>query len=244
MPFLRPLSIESFIAIRYYSGKGNDMAGPVRILIADDRVIFRDGLKALFDAEHEFEVVGEASNGEEALELTKQLRPDILLLDLRIPKLSGLEVLRGLAEAGLAVRTILLSGVPGENDTGRAFELGARGIVMKEENTETLLDSIRSVMDGNYWLANRSVSDLSPTLKRFKGSNVKHSKQANYGLTQREMQVIRAVVEGRSNKEIASQFQISEQTVKHHVTRIFNKLGVYNRLELTLFAYHHGLILD
>ncbi len=213
----------------------------IQILIADDHSIFRDGLKNLLACEPEFQVVGEALDGDEALKLVRQLQPDILLLDLLMPRVSGMDVLRALSESRSKVRTILLSGVVEGEEISRAFELGARGLVFKDSATRLLFESIRSVMAGQYWIGQQSVSNLVQTLKQFRNS-VKKTKPKNYGLTSREMEIVKAVVSGYANKEIAGKLSISEQTVKHHITSIFDKLGVYNRLELTLFVFHHGIL--
>jgi two-component system, NarL family, nitrate/nitrite response regulator NarL len=211
-----------------------------RILIADDHTIFRDGLSALLSGHPDFEVVGEASDGDEALKLVAKLKPDILLLDLLMPGKGGMEVLQALKDSN-SVRTIVLSAAAEGKEVSRLFELGARGLVLKDSATAMLFKSMKAVMAGQYWVGRKSVSSLIQTLKQY-GDSAKNDKPANYGLTPREMEVIRAVVSGYPNKEIASKFGISEQTVKHHITNIFDKLGVYNRLELTLFAFHHGIV--
>jgi two-component system, NarL family, nitrate/nitrite response regulator NarL len=213
----------------------------VRILIADDHMIFRDGLRNMFAGESEFQVVGEACDGDEALMLVEQIQPDILLLDLQMPRVSGMKVLRSLAESHGRVRTILLSGMVEGEEISAALKLGARGVVLKESTTNMLLKSIRTVMAGQYWVGSQGVSSLDQALKQHK-SPIRDAGPKKYGLTLREMEVLNAVVSGYSNKEIAGQLSISEQTVKHHLTSIFDKLGVYNRLELTLFVFHHGLI--
>jgi DNA-binding NarL/FixJ family response regulator len=218
-----------------------DSSGVIRVLIVDDHTIFRDGLKTLFASEASFKVVGQAGDGEQAIEMVKRLRPDILLLDYMMPRVDGIGVLRALAEARVPVKTILLSGALDGDHVSTAFELGARGLVMKDAATELLFKAIRSVMDGQYWIGRQAVASLVQTLKQCR-SAAKGTHPRNYGLTPREFEVIRAVVSGSPNKEIAAQMSISEQTVKHHITSIFDKLGVYNRLELTLFVFHHGLV--
>jgi two-component system, NarL family, nitrate/nitrite response regulator NarL len=218
-----------------------DKPGVIRILITDDHTIFCDGLKAMFGQEPEFKVVGEAHNGDEAIELVSRLRPDILLLDFLMPKGNGIDVLRALSESNNNVRTIILSGALEGDDISKAFELGARGFVTKDATTSMLFKSIRAVMAGQYWIGRQSVGNLVQTLKECK-TTAKNAQTRNYGLTPRELQIIKAVVSGYPNKEIAGQFSISEQTVKHHITSVFDKLGVYNRLELTLFVFHHGIV--
>jgi two-component system, NarL family, nitrate/nitrite response regulator NarL len=216
-------------------------ASVTRILIADDHTIFRDGLRTLFAGERQFNIAGEASGGDETLRMVELVNPDILLLDLVMPKLSGLEVLKSLADKGATVRSIILSGAADGRDIARAFELGARGLVLKESATTLLFKSIQAVMAGQYWIGQSSVATLSQSLEHYRDS-AKERKQKDFGLTVREMEIARAVVSGYSNKEIANRHGISEQTVKHHITNIFDKLGVFNRLELTLFVFHHNLI--
>jgi two-component system, NarL family, nitrate/nitrite response regulator NarL len=213
----------------------------IKILIADDHMMFRDGLKNAFANEAEFQLIGEACDGEEAMAMVKQTQPDVLLLDLQMPGMSGLKVLRSLAKANGNMRIILLSGAVDGEEISAALKLGARGIVLKDATTDMLFKSIRVVMDGLYWAGSQSTASLSQILKLHKIST-KDAKSKNYGITPREMEVLQAVVSGYSNREIAGQLSISEQTVKHHMTNIFDKLGVYNRLELTLFVFHHGLI--
>jgi len=214
----------------------------IRILIADDHPIFRDGLRNLLDAQPGFQVVGEARDGQEALSLTEQLKPDILLLDMAMPRFSGIEVMRAIAARGISVRTVLLSAALKESEVAEAFELGARALVSKESPTSLLFKCINCVMAGQYWIGHSTVSSLIQSLNRIRESAKKEVRPKNYGLTSKEIKVLAAVVSGYTNKEIASQFSISEQTVKHHLTNIFDKVGVYNRLELALFAIHHGLM--
>jgi two-component system, NarL family, nitrate/nitrite response regulator NarL len=214
---------------------------PIRIVIADDHAIFRDGLKKLLAGQPEFQVVGEAKDGKEALSLTGQLKPDVLLLDMRMPKTNGLQVLQELADSKSPVRTIMLSGVAEGEDITQAFSSGARGLVMKETASSVLFKSILEVMTGRYWVGGQSAANLPQTLKGYR-SKANKAQPQNYGLTSREMEIIKAVASGHSNKRIAGQFSISEQTVKHHITSVFDKLGVYNRLELTLFVLHHGIV--
>jgi two-component system nitrate/nitrite response regulator NarL len=213
--------------------------GPVRILIADDHPIFRDGLRKLLEAEPGFVVAGEAADGAEAVKLVRQLKPDILLLDLAMPGLPGLETLRELASSQVPVRTIILTAAIEKAQIVEALQLGARGIVMKESATVMMLKSIRSVMSGQYWVGHESVSSLVHALRETAGPAPPPKK---FGLTARELEVVATIVGGYANKDIAQKFGISEQTVKHHLTNIFDKLGVSNRLELALFAVNHHLV--
>jgi two-component system nitrate/nitrite response regulator NarL len=215
----------------------------IRILLADDHAIFRRGLKNMLNDERDFHVVGEAANGDEALKLVEQLHPDLILLDLNMPVTSGIDVLRFLAESRSKVRTIVLSVEPKEEEILIALKLGTRGFVLKDSASTTLFDSIRAVMTGQYWMYSKSASSPDQILKQF-GDSANLTKPKKFGLTDREIEIVKAVVSGHPNKEIASLLSISEHTVKHHITSIFDKLGVYNRLELALFVYHHNIILE
>jgi DNA-binding NarL/FixJ family response regulator len=187
-------------------------------------------------------VIGEAANGEEAVTLARQLKPDILLLDLSMPHTPGLEALRELGTAATPVRTLLLTAAIERPQILEALQLGARGVVLKESATQLLLKGIRAVMDGHYWVGHDSVSDLVKTLRDLAPSGVEDPRKKKFGLTPRELEIVSAIVAGYNNKDIAQKFSISEQTVKHHLTNIFDKLGVSSRLELALFAVNHSLI--
>src|SRR5215470_9530858 len=215
-------------------------AHAVRIVIADDHPIFRDGLKRLLEAERSFKVVGEACDGVEAVSLVRQLKPEILLLDLAMPRRPGLEALREMSVDSSTVRVILLTAAAEKDQIVEALQLGARGVVLKDSATQILLKSIRAVMNGEYWVGRESVSNLVHYLRSLVDSATT-PKQRKYGLTPREIEIVSAVVAGYTNKEIAEHFKISEDTVKHHLSNIFDKVGVSTRLELALFAVNQAL---
>ena len=212
----------------------------VRIVIADDHTIFRDGLRRLLEAEPELEVAGEAGDGAEAVTQTRELRPDVLLLDLAMPRVPGMEVLRDLSADGdkLNTKIIVLTAAVERMEIVQALQMGARGVVMKEAATQLLMKAIRTVMAGQYWIGREAVGDIV----EFMRTNPSGEKPArNFGLTKREMDILTTIVAGLSNKEIARKFSLSEDTVKHHLTNIFDKVGVASRLELALFAINNRL---
>ena len=213
----------------------------VRILIADDHPIFRDGLKRLLESERDFKVIGEACDGVEAVKMVRQLKPEILLLDLAMPRRPGLEALREMSTDATSVRVILLTAAAEKDQIVEALQLGARGVVLKDSATQILLKSIRAVMNGEYWVGRESVSNLVQYLRGLVGTSSNAARQRRYGLTPRELEIVSAVVAGYANKEIAEHFKISEDTVKHHLSNIFDKVGVSTRLELALFAVNQAL---
>ena len=214
--------------------------GPVvRIGLADDHPIFREGLRRLLEAERDFTVVGEAGDGEEAAAMVHRTRPDLLLLDLAMPRATGLDTLRALSTGDHSVRTILLAARITKPEIVTALQLGAVGVLLKSAATPLLFKCIRTVLAGQYRIDRESVADLVSTLR-----DAMRPAEAlpRAGLTRRELDIVREVTEGATNKDIALRFDLSEQTVKNHLSNIFDKLGVSTRLELALYAVHHRLL--
>jgi two-component system, NarL family, nitrate/nitrite response regulator NarL len=211
-----------------------DHPRPVRILIADDHQIFRDGLRRLLESEPGFEVVAEASDGVDAIRLAHDVNPDVVLLDVAMPRMDGLEALSTLANA--APRVILLTAAIPPVDLLKAIQFGARGVVLKESATRQLIDGIHRVMDGKYIIGTDVADDLAQAVKQVGG------RSRPYKLTAREMDIVTAIAEGLNNRQIAERLSISLQTVKHHLTSIFDKTGASNRLELALLAIREGVV--
>lgn len=209
-----------------------------RVLIVDDHAIFRQGLRKLFDEHAEFTIVGEASSGAEAVAAVKQLTPDILLLDLQLGDMTGLDVLRRLG-TGLKTKTILLGADIQRADELTAILLGASGVVGKYSASETLFRSIKVVMEGEMWVKREVIAELIGMLRGREGTA--GDTLGHFGLTARELEIVKAVVQGMGNREISESLGISQFTVKHYMTRIFDKLLVANRVELALFATRQGL---
>jgi len=210
-----------------------------RILIADDHPVFRQGLISIFRNQPDFTVVGEAADGREALQRIEELNPDILLLDLMMPRLTGLQTLHELASSPDPVRTIVLTASIAKEQIVQSLQLGARGVLLKEAPTETLLNAIHAVVNGKVWVGDNAVSDLMEILEKYLPPP---EEKKTFGLTPRELDVVEAIVSGLTNKEIGGKYSISEQTVKHHLRNIFDKVGVSNRLELAMFAINNQLI--
>jgi DNA-binding NarL/FixJ family response regulator len=211
----------------------------IRIVVADDHPIFRQGLIKLIETRPNMKVVGAANDGDETLSLIRTLQPDVLLLDRSMPRMSGLAVLRDL-NGHTAVRTLLLTASIDRADVMEALELGARGIVLKESASDVLFQSIQAIMCGQYWVGRKALPNqargVSEVTAAFPAPERKH-----FGLTPRELEIVGVILAGCSNGDIAAKFAISEKTVKHHLTNIFDKLGVSSRLELALFALYHKL---
>lgn len=213
----------------------------ITIVIADDHPLFREALRTLLQSDPSLRVVGEASNGRDAIRLAQELHPDILLLDLRMPGTPGLSALRELSLLTPPVRTLLLTAEVADSDVLEALQLGARGIVLKQSATELLFKGIHTVMSGQYWVGRSCVADLIESMReRLPGPGGPRVQPA-FGLTPRQLEIVSAIVAGATNQDIAEQFSISAKTVKYHLTLIFDKLGVSNRIELALFAVQHRL---
>ena len=216
-------------------------AQPISIVIADNQALCREALRGLLDAQADFTVVGEASDASEVVRLVRALRPSVLLLDLHMPGMESLGVLQEIAQANPAVRTVVLAASATDNEVVEVLQCGARGVVMKHAATQMLFKSIRMVMEGQYWVGRECVAGLIQKVRERHAPAPAGRQLPAFDLTPRELELVAAVADGCSNGDIAALLKISGKTVKHHLTRIFQKVGVSNRLELALAAIEHQL---
>ena len=212
----------------------------IRILIADDHAVFRYGLRALLESEPRFTVVGEAVDGSEVAKLTSELKPAVLMLDLAMPRVTGIEVLRELASAQGEVRTIVLAAAIEKKQIVEALQLGARGILLKDAAIQLVAECIEKVVAGDFWVGHEAVTSLVDYLHGLKRSADGNAEQRLF--TPREQEIISAILTGCVNKEIAVRLSISEDTVKRHLSNIFDKAGVSNRLELAVWSRNKGFL--
>jgi two-component system, NarL family, nitrate/nitrite response regulator NarL len=216
-----------------------DEPQPIRIVLADDHPIVLDGLCALFAlAPDEFRVVARAANGEQAFDAVRLHHPDVALLDLRMPRLDGLEVLRRIREAHVPARVVLLAGNIDEEQALDAIRAGVDGILLKELAPQLVLECVRKVAAGERWLEKQSTNRLIETLIRREAG----ARDAANVLTPRELELVRLAADGLRNKEISRRLQIKEGTVKIHLHNVYEKLGIRNRVQLVLYAQSKGLV--
>ena len=209
----------------------------IRVAIADDHPIFRDGVRKLLESEDDISVVGEVSSGAECPAMLAKLKPDILLLDLRMPDKDGLTLLEEMNFDTLPTRVVVLTATEDDRDVVRAMRLGARGVVLKQSASDLLIKSIRKVAGGEIWLDKRMTAEV---MKAFSKSTETGRREKPL-LSDREKEIVQLVAQGFRNREIGEKLFISEQTVKNHLHNIFDKLGVSDRLELALYAIHHRI---
>src|ERR1700690_1308601 len=214
----------------------------IRIVVADDHPIFRDGLCRLLALEEDFEVVAQAQDGRQVLDVLQQHEPDILLLDLKMPGLDGLATLQRLQIAKNKTRVIVLTASDDKNEFVQAMKFGTCGIVLKQTATELLIKSIRKVHAGEIWLdSHTTAAGMRQFSSPMDPAPLGNRDRDRSPLSQREREIVVLVAQGFKNKEMAEKMFISEQTVKNHLHNIFDKLGVSERLELALYAIHNNL---
>jgi DNA-binding NarL/FixJ family response regulator len=208
----------------------------LRLLLADDHTIFRQGLRELIERKTSFEVVGEAANGLEVLELVEHLAPDIVLLDIQMPELDGVEVARQLAQTHPEIRVIVLTMYRQDQHLIEAIKSGVRGYLLKDADAEELIDVIERVSRGE------AAIDPALTARVFDAVRRGGDQQHSLLLTEREREILQLLAAGNDNRSIAAQLHLSEKTVGNRMSEIFQKLGVSNRTQAALVAIQRGLI--
>lgn len=209
-----------------------------RILVVDDHLVVREGLKLIFETEENYEVVGEAENGDKALALIDQLKPDVILMDLKMPKMNGLEVIKALNEKNNLVPVIILTTFNDDDLIKEGLSLGAKGYLLKDSTREELIRTVESAIRGEILLQ----PEISSSIFGSKEKKSDSDNLLNTAITERELFVLQAVTRGCTSKEIASDMGISERTVKAHLTNIYSKLKVESRSEAVAVAIEQGII--
>ena len=210
------------------------MEGNIRVLVADDHPMLREGLTAVLGTQPDFEVIGEAADGSEVVELAETLRPDVILLDLEMPTVDGVAALEGLRDAGSEARTIVFTAYDTDERILRSLRAGARGYLLKGASRAEIFDAIRTVHSGG--------SLLGPAVTSRLLDHIEQGDERPDGLTPRELEVLTLLARGLKNAEIASELFISERTVKFHVSSILAKLGAETRTEAVRIATRRGLV--
>jgi len=208
----------------------------IRIILADDHPVVRRGLVQFFADVEDFDVVAECGDGEAALEAVRQQAPDVLIVDLRMPGVGGMEVLRRLRSETSAPAVILLAGNISDDEVVDAMRLGAKGVVLKEMAPKLLVQCIRKVAAGGVWLEKEAIGRALGKLLQVGDG------RARAALTPREVEIVRMVAQGIANREVGERLFISEGTVKTHLHTIYEKLGVKGRVQLATYARENGLL--
>jgi len=211
----------------------------IKLVIADDHHVVRRGLIFFLNTQQDIEVIGEASNGEEAIQLIKELHPDIVIMDLSMPKLNGIEATEQIKNEGLPVKVMILTSFYDQDHILPAIEAGAAGFYVKDSDPDELVTAIRKIYDGEKQFHSKVTTQLVSALTS--KSESKSEQTIHDKLTKREMDVLKEITRGKSNKEIASSLFITEKTAKTHVSNILAKLQLQDRTQLALYAIRNGI---
>lgn len=209
----------------------------INVLIVDDHSLVRQGLKQILELEQDIRIVGQAGDGEEALVKVQQLKPDVVLLDINMPKLNGIQTLRRLKDIDKTTRVIMLTFHEDQEYLYETINLGANGYVLKDSESESLISAVRDVYKGSSYIQPSLASNLVKEFNR--GQSLGDSRDNK--MTRREYEVLTLIAEGLNNKEIACSLFISEKTVKNHVSNIFKKIDVNDRTQAAIYAYKHNI---
>ena len=216
---------------------------PIRIVILDNHALVRAGLILLIESKPGISVVGEAGNLSDGLEIISNLKPDIILLELNLAEVASLDVISSIFNASDKSRLILVTGTSNPLVIQQAIEEGVVGVIFKTQAPDVLMKAIEKVQSGEVWLERSMIANVLSRLSRNSKPDKVSSETENINeLSEREKQIVRLIGQGYKNKRISTQLSISETTVRHHLTSIYNKLGVSDRLELLVYAHRHGLV--
>jgi DNA-binding NarL/FixJ family response regulator len=210
----------------------------IRLILADDHPLILDGLERLFADQEAFEIQARCLNGEDALAAVERMQPDVLLLDLHMPKMDGLSVVQAIKREGLSTRVVILTSDVSEKEALECLRLGVGGIVLKDMPSSQVLQCVRKVAAGDVWVEKRSFSRVMEHLLRREAGAQRIANK----LSGRELQVLRLCAQGMSNAEIAKALGLTEGTVKSHLHRAYSKLNLRGRTDLTRFAHENGLV--
>ena len=218
------------------------MVEKISMMIVDDHPLFREGLKTIIGRDKRYEIVGEAGSGQQALEKAAKFTPDLMMVDLSLPDMSGIQLTRKILEKLPQIKIIIVTMHSKVDYMAEAFQAGATGFVVKESAAEGLLKGIETVLKGDYFLDSAVSTQVVETLKKLPGKETKINDAAYGTLTAREQEILRLLAEGLSSREIAQKLFISPKTVENHRTNIMNKLGLHSSIELVRYAAKLGLI--
>lgn len=217
------------------------MKNVIRVLLVDDHALFRRGLQLVISEEDDIEVIGEAADGSEALELTKELEPDVVIMDVRMPRMSGIEAAEAIRQLDLHTRILILTVSEDEDDLFAAVRAGVSGYLLKEVATQEIPGAIRAVFAGQSLITPSMATKLLVEFNRLT-DRARHGRPKGATLSVREVEVLRLLADGLPNREIAGRLHISENTVKNHVRNILDKLGMHSRMEAVIYAMQNGLL--
>jgi DNA-binding NarL/FixJ family response regulator len=209
----------------------------VRIIVADDQALFRTGLARLLNEDPRIEVVGQAEDGVAAVELAASAEPDVVLMDLKMPRLDGIEATRKIVAANPAIRVLILTSFDADTSIIQALKAGAAGYVLKDSQAEAIVSSILAVMSGERVMASAVAKRVLDML-----TGTTTPKEFYDGLTAREIEILKLLASGMANKQIAYKLRISEKTVRNHVSNMYEKLQIYDRAQAVLYAVRKGLV--
>lgn len=213
---------------------------PIRVVLVDDQALFRAGIRMVIDSQPDLEVVGEAADGREGIDVVRATRPDVVLMDVRMPVMDGLTATAEILTDPGAPRVVVLTTFDLDEAAARAIQHGASGFLLKDSEPESLLSAVRTVHSGSSVIAASATRELFAHIAA-RGTAAPVPSSWN-GLTDREREIFALAAQGLSNAEIAEREYLSEATVKTHISRILTKLGLRDRVQLVVFAYEHGLV--